>query len=452
MRKVSIIGLARSGEAVAYLALSDGFDVFVSDVDDTPQLRQRAQKLREANIRCELGGHSERILDADIIVVSPGVPLDIQILQSAGQKNIPIISEVEFAYRHEQGKVIGVTGSNGKSTTATLIARILADSGIRTILAGNIGNPYSANVIKTSPDSVSVIELSSFQLEAMDTFCPHIAVMLNLSPDHIDRYNTVESYYEAKFHIFDNQGETDYAVLFADQPEVASLSNQINSQPIWFSIVSEKHPGAFVKNSMIYRDQEEILSPKKLGIPGPHNLANALAAVASTIPLDIQPDSIATTLENFEGIEHRLERFLQHNGITFVNDSKSTNPDSLKFALLSFERPIILIAGGYDKGNDFHSVREIFQQKVKSAVFTGQTGNKMAEQLAKNLTHCAVIPDFDKAVQRAVSLARPGDVLMLSPGCASFDSFSNFEQRGNYFKKLVKMIISKKKISQPFRK
>ena len=443
-KKVTIIGLARSGKSAGKLALSDGFDVMISDAADTDKLRTRAEEFIDTDAVIELGQHSEKIYESDMIIVSPGVPLNIPILNEAKRRGIPVISEIEFAFRHEQGKVIALTGSNGKSTTATLIAKIFSDAGINTILAGNIGNPYSENVVRSTPESVTVLELSSFQLEALDTFHPFVAVLLNLSPDHLDRYETVEEYYEAKFHIFDNQRENDYAVLFADQPEVASLSGEIFSKPLWFSSVQRKIPGAYVEQGVIYRDDEKIMPASQIGIPGPHNLANALSAVAATIPFDIPAETLKRTLENFTGIEHRLERFLEHNGILFVNDSKSTNPDSLKFALISFDRPIVLIAGGYDKGSDFSPLREIFEDKVKTAVFTGTTGEYMANQLAKNIITCAVISDFDKAVERAVSLALPGDVVLLSPGCPSYDAFDNFEERGKYFKKLIRQIIGVK--------
>ncbi|MCD6594711.1 UDP-N-acetylmuramoyl-L-alanine--D-glutamate ligase [bacterium] len=443
-KKIAIIGLARSGKSAARLALSDGFEVLISDAHDTPKLRGRAEKFDGTNAVIELGGHSDKIYKSDMIIVSPGVPLNIPILDEAKKRGIPVISEIEFAFRHEQGKVIAVTGSNGKSTTATLIARIFADAGIYTLLAGNIGNPYSENVVKSTPESVTVLELSSFQLEALDTFHPFIAVLLNLSPDHLDRYETVEEYYEAKFHIFDRQKENDYAVLFADQPEVVSVSDEIFSKPLWFSSVQKKIQGAYAQQGIIYRNEEKIMQVPEIGIPGPHNLSNALSAVATTIPFDISPESLRTTLKNFAGIEHRLERFLEHNGILFVNDSKSTNPDSLKFAMLSFDRPIVLIAGGYDKGNNFSPLRNIFKQKVKTAVFTGDTGESMANQFAKNIITCAVISDFEKAVRRAVSLAIPGDVVLLSPGCASYDAFNNFEERGRFFKNLVRKIIEGK--------
>ncbi len=445
IKKISVVGLAKSGVAAAQLALSKGMAVFVSDSADNPDLREKLAELRALGADGELGGHSDAVLNADLIVVSPGVRLDIPILLSARQRGIPVVSEIEFAYRFARGRIIAVTGSNGKSTTATLIARIFSDAGIHTILAGNIGMPYSAVVERTTPETVTVLELSSFQLEALSTFRADVAVLLNLSPDHLDRYDSPQDYYRAKFHIFDRQTEDDFAVLFADQPEVSALADRVSSRVLWFSAQKPVSPGAFCRDGLVFRGDEEILPADQIGIPGPHNLANALAGVASTIPFGIPADSVAASLKNFTGIEHRLERFMERDGVLFVNDSKSTNPDSLRYALLSFDRPIVLIAGGYDKGADFAELAPIFAQKVKAAIFTGDTGQKMASQLCGSLVHCAVVPDFDDAVRRAISLATSGDVVLLSPGCASFDRFKNFEERGRYFKQLVSRIFGEAK-------
>lgn len=442
---ISIIGLGRSGKAAAMLAASDGFSVTVSDISDNDDTRKQGEELVREGIFVELGEHSEKILESDIIVISPGVPLTINILKKAADKAIPIISEIEFAYRHEQGRVIAVTGSNGKSTTATLIAKILSDAGIKTFLAGNIGNPYSTIAMKTTPESITVLELSSFQLEAMDSFHPYISVLLNLSPDHLDRYKSTDEYYRAKFHIFDNQLHNDFAVLWADQPDVSSLSERIAPQTLWFSSITEVDNGADIRDGYISRGGEAVLPAKELGIPGPHNLSNALAATAATIPLNIDINSLAHTLQEFAGIEHRLERFAENNGILFVNDSKATNPDALRWALASFNRPIVLIAGGYDKGADFGKLRKLFSEKVRTAVFTGATAERMAQQLGETTIFSVVVKDFEKAVQRAVSMAKDGDVVMLSPGCASFDQFKNFEHRGRVFKEIVKSLIAKNK-------
>ena len=441
MKKLAIIGLALSGESAAILAISDGFAVLVSDGKDNEIVRQRANNLTDRGALIELGGHTERVLDSDLIIVSPGVPLSIPIIQQARVQGIPVISEVEFAFRHEQGQVIAVTGSNGKSTTSTLIAKIFEEAGIPTFLAGNIGMPYSSIVTKTSPNSVTVLELSSFQLEAMDAFHPHVSVLLNLSPDHLDRYATSGEYYAAKFHIFDNQDASDYAVLWADQQEVASLSKKISAQSLFYSASLKISSGADVREDFICRNGERVIMSSQLGIPGPHNLANALSAVASTIPYELPARSIAETLRIFKGIEHRLECFLEHNGIIFVNDSKATNPDSLRYALLSFEKPIVIILGGYDKGNDFSELRELVGKKVKAAIFTGATGEGMAQQLGDAALFSVFVSKFEDAVQRAISLAQQGDVVMLSPGCASFDAFNNFEHRGKVFKELVRKFV-----------
>ena len=439
-KKISILGLARSGIAAAKLAKKAGFEVFVSDAAVNEELIEKAKALNELGIDVEVGGHTPRVLQSDLLVVSPGVPLGIDVVKAAREMGIPVISEIEFAFRFEKGRVVAVTGSNGKSTTATLIARILEDSGKKVFLAGNIGKPYSDVVTSTSSDSITVLELSSFQLEAIYNFSAFVGILLNLAPDHLDRYDTVDDYYRAKFRLFETQKPGSYAVLNVDQPEVAKLEGKIVADVIPFTMRDGRVNGAWLSNSIIMRRDEPILSKDEIGIPGPHNLANALASVAATIPFEVPKESLAETLRRFSGIEHRLERFLVWNGILFVNDSKATNPESLRFALLSFDSPIVLIAGGYDKGADFSYLSDLMVKKVKAAVFTGATAEKMAQQIGGAAGFSTVVKDFKEAVETAINLAKKGDVVLLSPGCASFDAFKNFEHRGKVFKELVKKI------------
>jgi len=443
-KKISILGLARSGIAAAKLAKKAGFKVFVSDAAVNEELIEKAKALNELGIDVEVGGHTPRVLQSDLLVVSPGVPLSIDVIKAAREMGIPVISEIEFAFRFEKGSVVAVTGSNGKSTTATLIARILEDSGKKVFLAGNIGKPYSDVVTSTSSDSITVLELSSFQLEAIYSFSAFVGILLNLAPDHLDRYDTVDDYYRAKFRLFETQKPGSYAVLNIDQPEVAKLEGKIVADVLPFTMCDGRVNGAWLSNSIIMRRDEPILSKDEIGIPGPHNLANALASVAATIPFEVPKESLAETLRRFSGIEHRLERFLLWNGILFVNDSKATNPESLRFALLSFDSPIVLIAGGYDKGADFSYLSGLVTKKVKAAVFTGATAKKMAQQIGGAAGFSTVVKDFQEAVETAINLAKKGDVVLLSPGCASFDAFKNFEHRGRVFKELVKKITGAK--------
>jgi len=439
-KKISILGLARSGIAAAKLAKKAGFEVFVSDAAVNEELIEKAKALNKLGIDVEVGGHTPRVLQSDLLVVSPGVPLGIDVIKAAREMGIPVISEIEFAFRFEKGRVVAVTGSNGKSTTATLIARILEDSGEKVFLAGNIGKPYSDVVTSTSSDSITVLELSSFQLEAVYSFSAFVGILLNLAPDHLNRYDTVDDYYRAKLRLFETQKPGSYAVLNVDQPEVAKLEGKIVADVLPFTMRDGRVNGAWLSNSIIMRRDEPILSKDEIGIPGPHNLANALASVAATIPFEVPKESLAETLRRFSGIEHRLERFLVWNGILFVNDSKATNPESLRFALLSFDSPIVLIAGGYDKGADFSYLSDLMVKKVKAAVFTGATAEKMAQQIGGAAGFSTVVKDFKEAVETAIKLAKKGDVVLLSPGCASFDAFKNFEHRGKVFKELVKKI------------
>ncbi len=441
MTKVSIIGFARSGMAAAQLALRNGYKVFISDKNDNENLRVKAAELEAQGAEFELGGHSDRIFDCSFIVLSPGVPRKSAIVAQAISRGIKVISEIEFGFGFERGAVVAITGSNGKSTTATLTAQLFEDAGIKTFLAGNIGNPYCGIVEETEANSITVLELSSFQLESMEHFRPRVSVLLNLTPDHLDVYSTIEDYYAAKLHIFDKQNETDFAVLNYDYTEVADLADVTFAQKLWFSTSAPKLPGAYVEDGYICANGTKILPEDKLGIPGPHNLSNALASVAATLPFSLPMESIAHTLATFKGIEHRLERFAEHAGILFVNDSKATNPDSLKFALLAFDRPLVLILGGYDKGNEFGFLRELVSQKAKAVVFTGATGRRMAEELGTGVLFSLYVENFDNAVRKAFSLATAGDVVLLSPGCASYDAFKNFEHRGRYFKEFVCKLI-----------
>lgn len=443
---VGIIGLGISGESAAKLAIQKGFHVLASDIKDSPETRLVAEKLAKLGVEIELGEHSDRLLKSDIVVVSPGVPLNIPIVEKIRERKIKLMSEIEFAFNYYDGKIIAITGSNGKSTTATLTYHILKNCGFDVYLAGNIGVPFSEIVLSTNSDSLVVLELSSFQLELLISFKANVSALLNLSPDHIDRYSSIEDYYRAKLHIFSRQETNDWAVLNADDKNVVELTSEINARKLMFSVAGEVPRGTFVRNGYIWTifpggGETRVLQANEIGIPGPHNLSNALAAVSSVIPFAPAIEKIRETLRSFKGIEHRLERFLEYNGTIFVNDSKATNPDSLKYALLSFDRPIVLIAGGYDKGNDFADIRDIFRTKVKAVVFTGATAEQMASQLADTVNFSAIVKPFEKAVETAISLAAPGDIVMLSPGCASFDEFKNFEHRGKVFKETVKKIL-----------
>ena len=361
-KKVGIFGMARSGLACAKLLKRLGAQVFVTDAKPDNLLTSEIAQLVEQDIDFETGGHtSKAITFKDYLIISPGVPLDIPILKEAQNLGIPIFSEIEVAFWLTDAKTVGITGSNGKTTTTTLVGDILKEDRKECEVGGNIGIPFSSLVEKVSPDGIIVLELSSFQLERIEEFKPYVAVVLNLTPDHLDRYPDLRSYMEAKLRIFENQTDVDFAVLNADDKNSMELALYSASKKIFFSTQKELELGAFVKNGMlVYKmngKEEKIIETKDIRIKGPHNLSNASAACAIGAILGVSPVSMRETLKRFKGVEHRLEEVATLSGVKFVNDSKATNVESVWYALQSVEKPIILIAGGKDKEGDFTRLR-----------------------------------------------------------------------------------------------
>jgi len=422
-KKIAIVGLARSGLAAAKLLIEMGADVFVSDTADTPELRRRAEELQGLGAKIELGGHSNSPLrEVSEIVLSPGVPTDIPILlwAKANRPELPIISEVELGYRFVKGKIIGITGSNGKSTTVSLLGAIFDTAGFESYVVGNIGRPLCDVALEASEDSILCVELSSFQLESIYHFRPFVACILNLSPDHLDRHYEEETYYAAKERIFVNQTNDDYAVLSADDSRLSRMGEGIAANLLRFSCGAIDGPGAFVnEGSIVMRkpdgDVVPVLDIDELGIPGPHNLANACAAVACTVPFNLNIDALAEALREFGGLPHRLQTVGRINGISFINDSKATNVDALECALNSFDVPLVLIAGGYDKGADFKPLRNLVGQKAKHVVLIGDTAKRIETDWtsAVSMEHAS---SLDDAVLKAKAAAVPEGIVLLAPG------------------------------------
>lgn len=422
-KKIAVLGLSRSGLAAANLLARQGARVFVSEIQSKGKVGQYWSKLNK-NVSTEFGQHSEKILDSELIVLSPGVHTSLPILQKARKINIPIISELEVAWRFIKPRLtIAVTGTNGKTTTTTLIGEIFRAAGKKVIVAGNIGLPLSDCVNRIDGKTFLVLEVSSYQLENIATFRPDIAVILNLTPDHLQHHRTLSNYWEAKKNIFVNQTETDYLILNYDDQYCRRLSGKTKSKIIFFS--RKKMPTLF--------------SWEKLLIPGRHNLENALASSAVALIAGISCQNIRTTLANFEGVEHRLEKVATIRGINFINDSKATNVDSTVSALKSFSGNLILIIGGQDKGSPYTPLIPLVKKKVKALLLIGEAQGKIARDL-KNTTQIFFTGTMDRALRKAFSLAKRGDTVLLSPACASFDQYENFEQRGKHFKELVKRL------------
>ena len=425
-KRVLVVGLARTGVATALFCAAKGANVTATDARTETEIVEAIAPLRTAGVSLELGGHRENtFLDQDLIVPSPGVPADAPLLQAARAKGVTIWSEVELADRFLNGCLIGITGSNGKTTTTSLIEHILKNAGFSTILAGNIGTP--------------LISRSSFQLELIETFRPNIAVFLNLTPDHLDRHYTLEAYGRAKARIFENQTEADSAVLNADDPATTPLA-PAKPHVYWFSRKQRVAQGAFVReNEIVLRhngEEELVLNLQEIPLVGAHNVENVLAAVAATRLAGAGPSAIAKGVRSFAGVEHRLEFVAEIRGVRYFNDSKATNVDATLKALDAFAGRILIVLGGKDKGSDYTALQKPLREKAILALLIGAAAEKIEKEISGSVAieRAGVI---ERAVEIAWHAARPGDVVLLAPACASFDQFQNYEHRGGVFKELV---------------
>lgn len=441
---VVVVGMARSGLSAARMLLARGAKVFVSDAAPVSKLTGAIVELDRSQIKYETGGHNPACLDAaDFVVTSPGVANDNILLATARQRRIPIFSEIEAAFWLSTAPILAVTGANGKTTTTSWLGAIYAGANREAIVGGNIGNAYADFAPAQSPQARSILELSSFQLEYIATFRPHVAVITNITPDHLDRHGSMAEYTRMKFRILENQRETDTAILNADDPvSVAEEArHQVGLGQRWW--ISSRHacrPGVWVDGKTLRYDtganQGIVPGSDHLIPPGLHNRMNAAAAVAVALADGLSPDEIESGLTSFPGCEHRLEFVAEVGGVRFINDSKATNPDSVAKAVVSFDRPLIVIMGGLDKGTDFSTLGDDLKQRARALVFTGKAAPKLEVELGSRLPY-RTAAQFADAFAAAVDLAQPGDIVLLSPGCASFDQFNNYEHRGQIFKKLV---------------
>jgi len=441
-----VVGLARTGIAVSLF--SAGYGAVVTATDEKPDsaLGDVPEKLRGAGVELVLGSHDPAIfLDTDLIVLSPGVPANLPVLEKARAKGIAVWSEIELAWRFLRGKLVAITGSNGKTTTTSLVGHILSSAGIPTLVGGNIGTPLLALVERSTDSSVTVAEVSSFQLETIESFRPEIGVLLNLTPDHLDRHATFDDYAAAKLRMFENQIERDAAILNADDPEV---TRRMPARPhiYWFSRQKRVAAGAFLQNDQIIfrNDGEEMAVARRddISLPGDHNLENVLAACAAAYLAGATPAAISAGVKSFRGVEHRLEFVAEIAGVRYYNDSKATNVDAAVKALESFPGPLLVILGGKDKGSPYTPLRELLAARARRAILVGAAAEKIAEDIA-GAAAVEQAGTLDRAVEIAAAAARPGDVVLLAPACSSFDQFENYEQRGRVFKQLVAALESR---------
>lgn len=440
-KKISVIGAERSGLAAAKLIKKLGGIPFVSDSADQNKIKSSIEKLKSDKIDFEAGGHSDKVFDCDFIVVSPGVPSDADVIKNAVQKKIKIISEIDLAASVCKGKIIAVTGTNGKTTTTSLIGYLFNECGKKTYTAGNIGNAFSEIALDVKEDEFVSLEVSSFQLDNIENFKPNIAIILNVTPDHLNRYeNKFENYIAAKLNIYRNQDEKDYLILNKDNAALINSLTHYRSKSYYFSLGEPQLNGAYKFEDQIQFNEDGELKfsfdSSELFIKGEHNIANAMAAICAAKIFKLDDEKIKNALRNFKGVEHRLEFVREIDGVKYINDSKATNVDSVWYALRSFSEPLFLILGGQDKGNDYSQIKKLVIEKVEKIYAIGSSADKVF-----NFFHHDVKVEVKKTLEEAVLAAnleaRKGEIVLLSPACASFDMFDNYEHRGQKFKEAV---------------
>ena len=444
MKNIFVVGARKSGVYAAILAKKNGLSPFVSEISKDEEIENFVELLKKENIPYEIGKHSFDKLDQfDTAVLSPGVPLNSEIVQALKERNVPIIGEMEFAYEMSpKTAVVSITGTNGKSTTTALTGLIFEKSRFNSVYGGNLGTPYSELLVHNIEPDVAVLETSCFQLETIKEFHPKVAVFLNLTEDHLNRYKDMDEYFYYKKRIFENQNSTDFAVLNYDDEKVSKLADTIKSRPYFFSIKSVPQRGVFVKNGeVLFRDgdtEETLFATDTIRLRGEHNIQNVLASVLSAKLMGVDNDAIKDAVSHFTGLPHRLEEVREINGVLYVNDSKATTPDSVIKALNSFDEPIVLIAGGSSKNNDFSEFAKHLNGKVRKLILIGETSADIANAaLEQGYSDIVFASSLKEAVDIAQKVAKKGDVVLLSPGCASFDMFRDFEDRGEKFKQIV---------------
>jgi UDP-N-acetylmuramoylalanine--D-glutamate ligase len=447
-KRFSILGGARSGLAAAGLLRSHGAAVFLSDRAPEEKMAQARAELELMGVPAEFGANTRRVLEADVVVLSPGVPSDAPIVREALALGKAVVSEVEVASWFCPGPIAAITGTNGKTTTTALLGRMFEDAKRPAVVAGNIGTAFSQVVGGMAGGTAAILEISSFQLDHIDTFRPAVGVLLNITPDHLDRYeHAFEKYIASKCRIFENQGAGDVLVYNHDDPVAREnvlrhLAAGVTALP--FSTQERLPQGAFLDGGLVRtiigERETDVLGPVELSIKGAHNLANAMAATLTAQAMGIPIASLRATLRNFKAVEHRLEFVRELDGVTYVNDSKATNVDSVWYALQSFASPIVVLMGGRDKGNDYTRLLDLVRKNVRAVVAIGESAGTV-ERAFGAVVPVRICTTMEDAVQQSRRLASPGDVVLLSPACASFDWFVNYEHRGRVFKQLVMQLI-----------
>ncbi len=442
-KKLVILGAGESGVGAAILAAKEGYQVFVSDAGMI--LEKYKSVLTEKGIEYEEGKHSEeRILEADEVMKSPGIPEKSSLIIKIRSRGIPVISEIELAFRHKGGsRIVGITGSNGKTTTTSMTYHICKHGGLDCAMVGNIGISFAKQVAE-NPKQWYIAEISSFQLDDIKEFRPDIAILTNITEDHLDRYEyKFENYIRSKFSIIKNQTKTDYFIFCADDPVIRQHIKEYSfqSNPLPYTMQKEPNPGGFIRNgqmSLQAGNETLKMSIYDFALKGIHNQYNTLAAGLAAVTVGIRKDKIREAVQSFESLEHRMEYVSTVRGVEFINDSKATNVNSTWYALESMQKPVVLILGGIDKGNDYSLMRDLVKEKVKAIVCMGLDNHKIHDAFQNDVRVIVNTSSATEAVKSSFQLADKGDIVLLSPACASFDLFKNYEDRGNQFKEAVR--------------
>ena len=445
-KKVLVSGVAKSGISAAYLLKKLGANVTIQDAKTEDKLGDVVTELKNNGITLFLGANPDDIIeDMDILVMSPGVPTDLPFVNKARENNIPVIGEIELAYMFCKSPIIGITGTNGKTTTTTLVGDICKAYYNNTFVVGNIGNPFADITLDTTNDGAVVAELSSFQLETIKEFTPKVSAVLNITPDHLNRHHTLENYIAAKERVFENQTADDYCILNYNDETTKAMANKTKAKVIFFSLNNSLDEGIYSDDKSIYIKalgyDQKVVDIDELKILGGHNVENAMAAIGCSIALGVPMDIVVKVLKAFTAVEHRIEYVTTVNDIEFYNDSKGTNPDASIKAVEAMKRPICIIAGGYDKGSDFTEWIDTFKGRVKFVAVIGAVKDKIVDTLNKaDFTNYKTADTFEEAIDLCYENAEKGDCVLLSPACASWDMFKSYEQRGEIFKDYVRKL------------
>ncbi len=438
VKRIVVLGAGISGVGAAVLAKKKGFEVFISDKGKITEDNKKV--LLNNDIDWEENNHTfDKILNADEVIKSPGIPDSVELIQNLKNAKIPLISEVEFAFRYTKAKIAAITGSNGKTTTTLLLGHVLKNAGYDVLVAGNIGVGFALSIAERDYDYI-VLELSSFQLDGIKNFRSDVAILLNITPDHLDRYDyKLENYSASKFKITENQQEQDFLVYNADDEIVKEIRTKAKKLPI--SLKNEQNEGGFLnKNELIIKLNNNTMTMQELALQGKHNIFNSMAAAMAARVFEVKDSVIRQSMIDFQNVEHRLEYVLTVHGIDFINDSKATNVNACWFALESMTKVVVWIVGGVDKGNDYSELAEMVDEKVKAIICLGENNQNIIDAFKDKVDTIVQASTMSEAVNQSYSLANKGETVLLSPACASFDLFANYEDRGVQFKKYARTL------------